>query len=120
MSSFETAISAAYGDLREAFGVALTYTPAGGSPVSVADGTFEEDLPAQADRADGRQRGRTATATVPQATVATAAIGDVVTVGGEEWAVTEFRSVGGGEGWELRLERSEIRERTTGGPYRLR
>ena len=61
-----------------------------------------------------------ATVAVVATTVATAASGDVVTIGGEDWTVTENRSVGGGEGWELRLRRSEIRERTTGGAYRRR
>ena len=119
MSGFDTAMAAAMDPIRSHFGQAITYTPAGGSPVAIADGLFAEDADQLVDESDGQVRVRTATAVVEAADVATPTLKDTVTVGAEVWSVMGYHAVGGGASWELRLTRTATAEKSRE-TYRIR
>jgi len=68
---------------------------------------------------DGETVGHTAACLVTAAEAGTIAVGDTVTVGGEDWSVETVRLAGAGAAYELELARSSAVERTRES-YRIR
>lgn len=119
MSAFDDKMSAAMGAVRSTFGESVTYTDGDGVDTEIADATFARDDPALHPVSDGETTVHSAVATIPKTSLAAVAAGETVTIGGETWTVDNFRSVGGGDSWELNLRRSEHRDKSRES-YRIR
>lgn len=120
-SSFDTEFaSGALPDLLAFHGEQVTYTTAAGS-ASTIYGRFRENVSDTRDETDGREVVRSATIRISNdpaldtySGIAAPAVDDTVTIGGEDWHVTNIGEPNGGQ-WTLELERIESLEKTQPG-----
>jgi len=110
-STFETEFAAtALPDILSTFGVAVTYTPAGGEAVAVAKAVWEEDPPETVTAEDGSTRIRRARVVIAMTDVAAPVRGATLTVDAEDWSVLSVAPQAGAH--TLDVQRVELVERS--------